>query len=117
MEGEARDGRDGRGGAAADSTKRRQQTGGTSESHCNDGPFPQLVHLGIFDGQLQILFTVNLLTLRKPKKAIAKAACSMRRSWVECVLLTYRDWDNSFNILMDPHDCLSGVVEEVGGGA
>ena len=54
------------------------------------------------------LFTVNLLSLRKPKKATAKAACSMRRSWVECVLLTYRDWDNSFNILM-VSGCLPAV--------
>ena len=32
--------------------------------------------------------------------ATANAACSMRQSWVEYILLAYRDWDNSFNILL-----------------
>eukprot|EP00731_Ephydatia_muelleri_P030819 Em0022g333a len=56
------------------------------------------IHKNDIDAAIE---TYDLMSERwKPKMATANAACSMRQSSVEYVLLAYRDWDNSFNILL-----------------
>ena len=49
---------------------------------------------------MAFLSVVNSLTLRKPKKATVKAACSMSRSWVESDFFECRDLDRSLSIFM-----------------